>query len=170
MKVALIVAIGNDREIGKDNDLLWHLPADMKFFKDTTMGHAVIMGRKSYESIPEKYRPLPGRTNVVISRNAELSYDGALTATSIDQALEKAKTVGHELAFVIGGGQIYRQAIEEGHIDTMYVTHVDGSFDADTFFPEIAEHQWHQTHMEEHNLDEKNPYNYAFCTYEKVHL
>ncbi len=168
MKVALIVAIGNDREIGKDNDLLWHLPADMKFFKETTMGHAVIMGRKSYESIPEKFRPLPGRTNVVISRNPHLNYEGALTATSITQALEKAEASGHELAFIIGGGQIYHQAIEEGLVETLYITHVNGNFEADTFFPEVADNQWNLTHREEHNLDEKNPYNYAFCTYEKV--
>ena len=108
MKVSLIVAVAENGVIGKDNDLIWHLPKDMRFFKETTMGHHVIMGRKNFESIPHKYRPLPDRTNIVITRQSEYKAEGCIVVNSVETALEIAKNNGDIEHFIIGGGQIYR--------------------------------------------------------------
>ncbi len=139
---SIIVAISENNGIGKDNDLLWHLPADMKFFRKTTMGHCIITGRKNYESIPEKYRPLAKRTNIVVTRNANYKAEGAVVKNSLKAALEHADSMGEEEVFIIGGGQIYKQAIENNTVDKMYITHVAETFEADTFYPEIDLSNW----------------------------
>ena len=168
MIVSLIVAHGRDREIGKDNDLLWQLPKDMRFFTRTTKGHYVIMGRKNWDSIPLKYRPLPGRPNVVVTRKKDLRIDEAEVVSSIEDGIELARENGEEEVFVIGGGQIYSLALEKGLIDKMYITYVDANFDADTFFPEVDLKQWNLTEEHFEVADEKNPFNFTIRTYEKV--
>ena len=148
--INIIAAIGKNRELGKNNKLLWHIPEDFKRFKDLTSGHVVIMGRKTYESLPEKFRPLPNRVNIVITRNKNVveqfiapKIDGAMNRTttiycnSIEMALEKSKEFNKEI-FIIGGAQIYSLGIK--YADKLYLTLVDEEFpDADTFFPDYGE-------------------------------
>lgn len=146
---SIIVAIAKNNAIGKDNDLLWHIPEDMRFFKKTTNGHCIITGRKNYESIPEKYRPLPNRTNIVVTRNTEYLAEGAIVLNSIEAALEYANSLAEEEVFIIGGGQIYAEALNLGLVDKMYITHVDKAFEADTFFPVIEIEKWELLKQEE---------------------
>ena len=142
MEVVLIVAVAKSNNgIGKDNDLLWHLPADMKFFRLNTIGYPVITGRKNYESIPEKYRPLPNRNNIVVTRQ-NIEFEGADVVKSIDEAIKIAKTYNQEKVFIIGGGQIYKQCLADDLIDKMIITWVDVKLDADVFFPEIDSSIW----------------------------
>lgn len=143
MKISIIVAISKNNVIGKDNQLIWNLPKDMKFFMDTTLNHPVIMGRKNFESIPEKYRPLKNRTNIIITKNNDYKADGCLVVNTIEDSLIKAKEdkTSDEI-FVIGGGQIYRKFLEENLVDKMYITHIDETFEGDTFFPEIDYKNW----------------------------
>ncbi|MBT6439731.1 MAG: dihydrofolate reductase [Flavobacteriales bacterium] len=167
MVVSAIVAVGKNLEIGKDNQLLWHLPSDMKYFKEITTGHHVIMGRKSYESISEKYRPLPNRVNVVVSRQTDLLIEGALVTTSIDKAIETAEAAGENEVFIIGGGQIYNLAIRTGLIDRLYITWVEANFDADTFFPTIDFTDWNKVSSIERKKDERNAHKLTFSIYNK---
>jgi len=166
MKVSLIVAISENGVIGKDNDLIWHLPKDMKFFKDTTMGHHVIMGRKNFESIPHKYSPLPNRTNVIITRQADYTAEGCVVVNSVEAALEIAKQNGDKEPFIIGGGQIYKIALENNLVNRIYLTKVHHSFDGDTFFPELSS-DWKEVNKTEKKADEKHKYNYDFITLER---
>ena len=163
MKCALIVAMGKHREIGKDNDLLWRLPRDMQFFKETTQGHTVVMGRKNWESIPDKFRPLPNRKNIVISRNADYNPEGAILITDLkelDQHLEADKK-----CFIIGGAQIYQLALEQDLIDEMYITHVHENFDADTYFPFVNWEGWIEEDLLEYEKDDKNPHSFTVTKY-----
>lgn len=166
MKIAMIAGIGKNRELGKDNTLLWHLPADMKHFREVTRGHAMIMGRKTFESFPNG--ALPGRQNIVITRDPKYTAPDITVAHSLLEAVTLAdieKYPGE--IFVIGGAQIYNEAIDRAN--TLYITHVDGDFlDADTFFPEIDEKKWKKVSEEPHEKDEVHPYNYTFVTYEKI--
>ena len=166
MKVSLIVAVSENGVIGKDNDLIWHLPNDMRFFKETTMGHHVIMGRKNFESIPHKYRPLPNRTNVVITRQTDYAAEGCVVVNSVEEALEVAKNNNDNEAFIIGGGQIYKLALEANLIDKIYLTKVHHSFDGDTFFPELNS-DWKEINKIENKADEKHSYDYDFITLER---
>ncbi len=166
MILSIIAAIGKNRELGKDNKLLWEMPADMKHFRDTTRGHAVIMGRKTFESLPNG--PLPNRRNIVITRDENYLRHGVDVVHSIDEALRLAPLAQgepEEEFFVIGGAEIYKQAIEKA--DKLYITKVDGNFYADTFFPEINENIWKEDSIESHEPDEKNPLPYTFVTYIK---
>lgn len=167
MVVSAIVAVGKKLEIGKDNELLWHLPADMKYFKEITTGHHVIMGRKSYESIPNKYRPLPNRVNVVVSRQTDFQIEGALITTSIDKAIEIAEAAGEKEVFIIGGGQIYNLAIKTELVDRIYITWVEANFDADTFFPIIDFTDWNEVSRMERKKDERNAHELTFSIYNK---
>jgi dihydrofolate reductase len=142
MKTALIVAMDSDRGIGKNNDLMWHLPKDMKFFKDTTQGQIVVMGRKNYDSIPEKYRPLPNRLNVVLTRNENFEASNCLVFHSLEECLTHFKEESERIVFIIGGGEIYRMALDSGILDEMYITHVHERYDAETFFPSFEEDKW----------------------------
>jgi dihydrofolate reductase len=128
--VSIIAAIGDNRELGKDNKLLWHIPQDLKRFKNLTTGHTVIMGRKTYESIGI---PLPNRTNIVITKDNAFTAPGCLIAYSLDEAIEKSNDTE---TFIIGGASIYSQAINRA--DKLYLTKVKGSFDADTYFPDYS--------------------------------
>jgi dihydrofolate reductase len=155
MIISIVVAIAENNAIGKDNQLLWHLPADLKFFKNTTSGKSIIMGRKTYESIG---RPLPNRRNIVISTQKGLMIEGCEVVHSIEEAIEKCKGEGE--ICIIGGGNIYKQAF---HLcNKIYLTLVHHSFDADTFFPELNPSEWKEVWREDHQADEKNKFNYSF--------
>lgn len=165
MELILIVAVAkHNNGIGKDNDLLWHLPADMKFFRTQTTGYPIITGRKNYESIPERFRPLPNRENIVVTRQ-KLNFPGATVCNSISDAIEAAKAYGKEKAYLIGGGQLYKQCLDEGILDKLIITWVDAKLDADVFFPELDKSNWKIISEEAHNPDEKNAYPYTFTEY-----
>lgn len=166
MVVSLIVAVAENGGIGKNNDLLWHLPADMKFFKETTSGHAVITGRKNYESIPEKFRPLPNRTNIVLTRNTAYDAPGAVVKHDLNAALEFCRSNAESEVFIIGGAEIYKLALEQNLVDRMYITHVHTSPYADAFFrPDYS--KWKKVKSEHRAGDEKNVFAMEFCLYEK---
>lgn len=164
MILSAMVAAAENNAIGKNNDLLWSLPKDMKFFKETTSGHAVIMGRKTLESFR---RPLPNRENIVITRQDDYHPEGVHVVNSIDKAIELAKTLEDEECFVLGGGEIYKQAL---HLcDRVYLTRVHTEFpDAETFFPELKMNEWRESHREEVAADERHAYNFTFLTYDRV--
>jgi len=167
MIVSLIVAVSENGVIGKDNDLIWHLPKDMRFFKETTMEHHVIMGRKNFESIPHKYSPLPNRTNVIITRQADYIAEGCVVVNSVEAALEIAKNNGDIEPFIIGGGQIYKLALEANLVDKIYLTKVRHSFDGDTFFPKLG-NEWEEIERIDCKSDEKHAHDYSFLTFEKI--
>jgi dihydrofolate reductase len=169
MKVSLIVAMDLERGIGKNNDLMWHLPADMKFFKETTTGHVVVMGRKNYESIPEKYRPLPNRENVVLTRNEDYAAPDCLVFHSIEECISHYSTKNEDkTVFIIGGGEIYKKALELNCVEEMFITHVNKSYDADTFFSEINAAIWKATSILTHEKDEKNEAGFEIKRYTKI--
>ena len=169
MKISVIAAIGRNRAIGKDNRLLWRLPLDMKFFRDTTMGHPVITGRRNYESIPEAFRPLPGRLNIVLTRNTDFKAPGALITSNLNDAIELAAGHNSEEIFIIGGGKVYAEAMAGGRVNKLYITHVDDEPEADTFFPEWDEKQWNMVHEERHETDERHAQAFVVRVYERVH-
>ena len=136
-KVSLIVAMDRNRGIGRDNDLMWHLPNDMRFFKETTENQIVVMGRKNYDSIPEKYRPLPNRENVILTKNTAFEASNCSVFNSLDAALSAYESDENRKFFVIGGGQIYKLALDANVLEEMFITHIDGDYDADTFFPDF---------------------------------
>jgi dihydrofolate reductase len=166
MTVKLIVAMDKDRGIGKNNDLMWHLPADMKFFKETTAGQIVLMGRKNWDSIPDRFRPLPGRENVVLTRNESFTHEGARVFHSLKTCLEHYQN-DERVFFVIGGGEIYRMALDLNCLDEMFITHVDAVYGADTFFPEFNEEEWKVTELFRHEKDEKNEASFTVKHYVK---
>lgn len=159
MILCSIVATGLNNEIGKDNKLLWHLPADLKFFKATTMGCPIIMGRKTYESIG---RLLPGRKNIIITRNTDLKIEGAEIYTSFDEMIKRCNV---EKAFIIGGAEIYKLSMP--YVNEIYRTLVKGSFDADTFYPQIDLNKFELVWQEEHTKDEKNNFDYTYQKFVK---
>jgi dihydrofolate reductase len=167
MAVKLIVAMDNERGIGKNNDLMWHLPADMKFFRETTTGHIVVMGRKNWDSIPEKFRPLPNRENVVLTRNTDYLASGARVFHSLQDCLSYFSGEDQKDVFIIGGGEIYRQALDLKCIDEMYITHVDAVYGADTFFPEFDEEKWEVRELLNWDKDEKNEAGFVVKHYVK---
>jgi len=160
MIISSIVAVSENNVIGKDNTLVWHLPDDIQFFKDKTAGHCVITGRKNYESIPVKFRPLKGRTNIVITRQKNYDAKGSIVVNTIESAIEQAKKSGEKEVFIIGGAEIYRQTTEM--IDKLYLTRIFYTFDGDAFFPGINLDEWVQESYVEHNKDEKHEYPFAF--------
>lgn len=166
MRVSLIVAVSENGVIGKDNDLIWHLPKDMKFFKDTTQGHHVIMGRKNFESIPHKFRPLPNRTNIIVTRQTGYVAEDCIVVNSVEESIEVAKRNGDTEPFVIGGGEIYKVALENNLIDRIYLTRIHYTFKGDTFFPNLSE-DWKVLAREDCKADEKNKYDYSFLVLEK---
>lgn len=153
-----IVAVASDWGIGRQGDLLCHLPADMKHFKEVTMGHSIIMGRKTFESFPR--RPLPGRQNIVITRNAQWQYPGVTVARDLDAAIAAAET---ETVFVIGGAQIYEQALPL--IDVLHLTLIHARWaSADVYFPALDMNEWQEVSREHHGNDHRNAYEFDFIT------
>ncbi len=157
MHISLIVAASENNAIGKDNQLLWHLPNDLKFFKNTTWGMPVIMGRKTFESVS---KVLPGRFNVVITTQTDWNFEGVIVASSLQDALDKAASTNCKEAFIIGGGEIYKQSMEMAN--TIFLTRVHTTIDGDTFFPEIDETKWELVSNEDFEMDEKHAFNYSF--------
>ena len=167
MVVSLIVAVSENKVIGKDNDLVWHLPNDMKFFKDITKGHFVIMGRRNYESIPHNYRPLPSRTNVIVTRQDDYKAEGCLVVNSVEKAIELAQKAGDKEPFIIGGGQIYKHAIKNNLVDRIYLTRVHTEIDGDTYFENLDDN-WKLVNADFHPSDEKHPFDFTFQTFERL--
>lgn len=159
MKISIIVALSANRMIGRGNSLPWRLPADLRHFKELTMGHWVVLGRKTFESIG---RPLPGRRLIVVTHQAGFAAAGVTIAHSVEQALRMAE--GDEV-FIAGGGQIYQQTI--GRADRIYITFVESEFEGDTCFPPLDESDWQRVFEECHQVDERNPVPYRFQIYER---
>lgn len=168
MKKAIIVAVSDNGVIGVKNDLPWHLPKDMKFFKETTQGHAIITGRKNYESIPEKYRPLPGRFNILLTKQEGYSVpDLVYKAQSMADAFDSAYKADHDYAFVIGGGEIYREALNHD-IDEVYLTRVHAEVEGDVTFPELDPSKWQLVSETAFEADEKHKHAFTFQKYEAI--
>jgi len=159
MTKTIVVAISENHVIGKDNQLLWHMPADLKHFKDITTGHTVIMGRKTYESVG---KPLPRRRNIIITRQA-ITIEGCEVVNSIETALSLCKDEAE--VFIVGGAEIYKQAMSL--TDRIYLTIIHKEFEGDSFFPEINASEWKEVFREDHQPDEKNPLPYSFITLER---
>ncbi|WP_261816575.1 type 3 dihydrofolate reductase [Vibrio gallicus] len=159
MVISMIAAMAQDRVIGKENQMPWHLPADFAWFKQCTLGKPVVMGRKTYQSIG---RPLPGRQNIVISRDPNLEIEGVSTVTSIEQAL--ALVDGVEEVMIIGGGSIYQSCLQLA--SRLYLTHIDLVVDGDTQFPQWGG-EWTQTYSQHVTSDEKNAHNMQFVILER---
>ena len=158
MIISIIVAIAENNAIGKGNQLLWRMPADLKHFKNATTGHTVIMGRKTFDSVG---KPLPNRRNIVITRNTDLKIDGVEIVNTLEKAVSLCNN--DEEVFIVGGAEIYKMAMDR--TDKIYLTVIHGVFDADTFFPEIELDIWKETEIVDNNADEKNPFDYTFSTY-----
>ncbi|MBP6184376.1 MAG: dihydrofolate reductase [Saprospiraceae bacterium] len=163
MIITAIAAVAQNRVIGKDNKLPWHLPADLRFFKKTTMGHHLIMGRKTWEALPNG--PLPGRVNVVISRSEMKVPDGVFVFPGLEPALEWVFRQEETEVFIIGGAQIYASAMPM--LDQILLTEVDTSPEGDAYFPEWRDSEWEEVSREAHESDDKNPFGYAFVLREK---
>lgn len=162
MIVSCIVATANNNVIGKDNDIPWYLPADLKYFKKTTIGKHILMGRKCYQSIG---MPLPKRTNIIVTRDPYFISSNCLIARSIEEGLEMAYDNGEKECFIIGGGTVYEQT--QKLWDRLYLTQVDLNVEGDVFFPEVNFDEWQLISQEDHSADEKNPYNYSFKVYHR---
>ena len=160
--ITIIAAIGKNNALGKDNQLLWRLPKDLKHFKTMTENHPIVMGRKTYESIG---KPLPNRTNIVVSRKENWFSEEILIVSKLKEAVKFAKKIDEEV-FIIGGGEIYNQTMELA--DRLVITYVDQDFEADTFFPKIDLKILQKTDEEFHPKDEKNDHDFYFQTYEKI--
>lgn len=155
--LSIIVAVAENLAIGKDNDLIWYISDDLKRFKRLTTGHTILMGRKTFESLPNG--ALPKRTNVVISRNKSLQLDNCIMLHSVDEAIEKYKN-SEENVFIIGGGSIYKKMLP--YAQKLYITKVHESFDADVFFPKINSDEWEVVAEEHHSKGEKNEFDFSF--------
>lgn len=166
MILSIIVAVSENGVIGKDNRLIWSLPADMKFFREKTTGHFIITGRKNYESIPEKFRPLPNRTNIIITRQKDYQAPDTVVVPSIDAALDYAqKHSEQEEVFVIGGAEIFNQLMPR--IDRVYLTRIHHTFEGDVYFKDLSPAEWQLTQSERFEPDKKNKYAHTFQTWER---
>lgn len=167
MRIALVVAMSKNGVIGRDNQLPWHLPADLQYFKKITMGRPIIMGRLTYESIG---RPLPGRDNIVVTRNSEWQAEGVNVFVDVEEALNygrsRAEAQGVDEVMVIGGAQIFRQVLDVA--DRIYLTLVSANIQGDIVFPEINKEEWRESFCEEHDQDNKNHYPYTFLTLDRM--
>jgi dihydrofolate reductase len=163
MRISLIVAMGENRVIGGNGHIPWRLPADFKHFKELTMGHPIVMGRKTFESIG---KPLPGRTNIIITRDASYQREGIVSVASPGAAVAASgDATGGDEIFVIGGAEIYKLFLPQA--DKLYITKVDGDFKGDAFFPEWEKEEWQSVSSEEHKKDEKNLFDFAYLVYER---
>ncbi|MES2795747.1 MAG: dihydrofolate reductase [Bacteroidota bacterium] len=168
--INIVVATAKNNVIGADNKLLWHLPADMRFFRLLTTGHIVIMGRKTYDSIG---KPLPNRENIIISRDKKLNIEGCYVVNSLERALEKSQSINSTFTkesqkevFIIGGEQIYQLSINL--CQKLYITEVNANFEGDAFFPKIDPFDWKEDSRESYQKDEKNNFDYEFVVYNRI--
>jgi len=163
MIISLIAAASTNNVIGKNNQLPWHLPNDLKFFKNTTWGMPIIMGRKTFQSIK---KPLPGRINIVITQQKDWQAEGVIIAHSLEDALQKATATHCKEVFITGGGEVFNQAMAIAN--KIYLTRVDIQIEGDAFFPNIDETKWELTSNEGFKVDEKNLFDYSFQIWEKA--
>jgi len=166
MIISIIAAVAENKVIGKDNNLVWKLPKDMKYFMHTTLGHHVIMGRKNYESLPHKFKPLKNRVNIVVTRQSEYTAQGTVLVNSIRNGLEYAENNGESEVFIIGGGEIYAESMDV--VSRMYITEVKESFEGDTFFPEFDRNLWREVSRTLNFPDDKHQFAYDFVVLEKT--
>ncbi len=165
MSVVIIAAVAENMGIGLDNDLPWSLPDDMKFFKSKTQGQSVIMGRKNFESIPHKFRPLPKRQNIIVTRRENYDAEGCTVVNSIEEGIEKATRDGD--IYIIGGGQIYADALKKNLVDEMLLTEVQAEIEADVFFPEFDVSEWDVSEVSRHEKDQNHNYSFVIKSYKK---
>src|SRR6476646_5864533 len=158
--ISIIVATDEENGIGKDNQLMWHLPKDLKFFKTTTSGHPVIMGRKTFDSVG---RPLPNRRNIVITHQKDLKIEGVEVFNALENAI---KACANDEIFIVGGGEIYKQALP--FTNKIYLTKVHHTFNADAFFPEFNPAEWKLIFKQDHEKDEKHAYRFSFLTFSRI--
>ena len=160
--IAMVVAASTNNAIGKNNNLLWHLPNDLKFFKNITWGFPVIMGRKTFEIL---MKPLPGRISIVVTRQPNWKAEGAITATDLKDAVKKGEATNAKQLYIIGGGEIYKQSMEIA--DTIYITRVHAVLEGDAFFPVIDESKWELASNEDFPADDKHAFAYSFQVWKK---
>lgn len=165
MIISLIAALSSNRVIGKNNDLPWRLPDDMKYFMETTKGHHVIMGRKNYQSLPEKFRPLPNRTNIVVTRSTNFVAPGCQVVHSLENALAIARSTNQQEVFIIGGAEIY--ALGLGLATRLYLTEILAEVEGDTYFPEVNLTAWKELSRKRHLADDRHRYAFDFVVYER---
>ncbi|MBN8826020.1 MULTISPECIES: dihydrofolate reductase [unclassified Spirosoma] len=163
MKISLISAVAENGVIGRNNELPWHLPDDFAFFKRKTSHHPIIMGRKSLDSLG---KPLPNRTNIVITRNADFSAPGVTVVHTLDKALDEAKAINQTEIFVIGGAEIYKMALPIA--TTLYLTEVHRAYEGDAFFPAFDKNEWREVSRHHHPADERHAVDFDFVEYERV--
>lgn len=166
MIISLIAALSKNNVIGKSNDLPWRLPDDMKYFMQTTSGHYVLMGRKNYESLPPKFRPLPNRTNLLVTKQKDYIAEGCHIFHTIEEAIEFAKKNGEPELFIIGGAEIYKATLPLA--DKLYLTEIDAVIDGDTYFPAFDKSKWQETSRIRHALDEKHKFAFEFVVYQST--
>lgn len=166
MKVSIVVAMADNNAIGANGKLLWRLPKDMQYFKEVTWGHHVLMGRKTWDSIPPKFSPLPGRVNIIVTRQKGYVSEGAKVVESVEEGIEIARRAGEQELMIIGGGEIYQQALP--HTNKIYLTRVHHTFaEADTFFPQLNMAEWNAVNGEWNMADEKNEFDFEFIVLER---
>ncbi len=165
MIISFIAALSKNRVIGKNNDLPWHLPDDMKYFMQTTKGHYSIMGRKNYDSIPEKFRPLPNRTNVVVTRQKDFIAPGCIVVHSVEEGIETARKANEAEAFITGGAEIFKVGFPFSQ--RLYLTQIDAEIEGDTYFPEWNASQWNEMSRRHHPVDDRHAFAFDFVVYER---
>lgn len=166
MTISLIAALTKNRVIGRNNGLPWHLPDDMKYFMQTTKAHYVIMGRRNYDSIPEKFRPLPNRVNVVVTRQKEFKAPQCLVVHTLEEGIELARKSGEQEVFVIGGSDMYTLALP--FADRLYLTEIQTELPGDTYFPEVNHASWKETSRIHHPRDDRHIYDFDFVVYDRL--
>lgn len=165
MKISLIAAVSQNKVIGKNNDLPWRLPDDMKYFMQTTSGHHVIMGRKNYDSLPEKFRPLPNRINIVVTRQKQFQAKDCLVVNSVDEGIATARKAGESELFIIGGAEIYKTTLP--YADYLYLTEIKAEIAGDVFFPDFEVGQWEEISRKPHPADDRHKYSFDFVIYKR---
>ena len=163
-RIAYVVAMDDNRLIGRDNDLPWRLPDDMAWFRRQTLGKPCIMGRKTYDSLPPRFRPLPGRLNIVVTRNVDYEAPGAIVVHSVEDALQAAGEV--EEIVIVGGAELFRRLMPI--VDRLYLTEVHGVVEGDVFFPEYDRAQWREIYRQEHAADERHPYAFTWLILDRI--
>lgn len=163
-RIAYVVAMDENRVIGRDNDLPWRLPDDMRWFREKTLGKPCIMGRKTYDSLPERFRPLPGRLNIVVTRNSDYQASGAVVVNSIDAALHAAGDA--EEVIIVGGGDLFRRLLPV--VDRLYLTQVHSAVDGDVFFPPFDLSQWRELFRQEHPADERHTLPFTWLILDRI--
>ncbi|NOT74255.1 MAG: dihydrofolate reductase [Cyclobacteriaceae bacterium] len=165
MIISLIAALTTNRVIGKNNDLPWKLPDDMAYFNRTTKGHTVIMGRKNYDSLPAKFKPLPNRTNIVVTRQKDFKAPGCSVVHSLEEAMQLVRKGNDEEVFNIGGAELFTLGLQ--FADRLYLTEIKTELSGDTFFPEIKRSEWTEKSRIHHTADERHAYAFDFVVYER---